>query len=675
MAYKFKGKLPGISLRAQLHMLIVLVALFTFSFSLYISVQSTQHYLNTQMKSHAQDAATSLGLSMSAYMDDPDLVIAQTMVSAIFDSGYYADLEFKTSKGEVKIKRQNPIAFDEVPQWFVSLFPLTPPLQSSEVNNGWMVAGVLSVSSNPGIAYKTLWQQAKQSFYSISAITLLSVLLIQLIVFAVLKPLRQIELQAEEVGKKNFLQQEKLPFTTDLRSVVKAMNTMVANIQRSFKSLSHQADELKVKVYTDLLTGLGNRRLLEQRFASEKNEQKVHDLHLQIGMMSLHSLTEIHQRQGFEAADQYILLAVKEFKEVLEQSDRNQLFRLGGSDFVFLSHDSAEQLEKHVRQLSSRLKLLDSVFYPNGFASVVLMEVEPEDHLHHCLSTLDSAIIQRTQQPDLPVLVKDESMLIKPEGRMAWHAVIKDLIQHQHFELWAQPVVNSDQSIEYIETFVRFYYLHSQLSTAETYAMAEQQGLSLQLDQQVINFIFKQVQSDPLHSYGINLSLGAVGSLSFLKWLDKELQQLAGNVRLVFEVSEYSILKAPEEAKALIDVIKRNRCKICIERFGASMTTFKYLQGLNVDYVKIDGAYTTVINDQDNQFFIKTLCQISHGIGIKVLAPHIECEQMMDSCFAAGVNSVQGNWLLEPQKVNSQVKKSILTPPFINLELVHSPRN
>jgi len=675
MAHKWWRKLPGISLRTQLHLLIVLVALFTFSFSLYISVQSTQNYLNTQMKSHAQDAATSLGLSMSAYMDDPDLVIAQTMVSAIFDSGYYAELEFKTAKGEVKIKRQNPIEYDEVPQWFVRLFPLSPPFQSSEVNNGWMVAGVLSIQSNPGIAYKTLWQQARQSFYSIAVITLFSALFIQLIVYAVLKPLRRIEVQAQEVGKKNFLQQDKLPFTTDLRSVVKAMNTMVANIQRSFKSLSLQADELKVKVFTDMLTGLGNRRLLEQRFAAEKTEQKAHDLRLHIGMMSLHSLTEVHQRQGFEAADQYILLAVKEFKEMLEAMTNNQLFRLSGSDFIFLSHLGADELEQQVQQLSTKLKLLDSVFYPKGFASVALMEVEPEDNLHHCLSSLDSAIIQRAQQPDLPVMVKDESMLIKPEGRMAWHAVIKDLIQNQNFELWAQPVINADKSVEYIETFVRFYYLHSQLSTAETYAMAEQQGLSLQLDQQVIHFILQQVQNEPDHTYAINLSLGAVSSATFLQWLEKELQLLAGKVRLVFEVSEYSILRAPEETKALMNVIKQNRCKVCIERFGSSMATFKYLQGLNVDYVKIDGAYVSVLNDADNQFFIKTLCQISYGIGIKVLAPHIECEQTMDSCFAAGVNAVQGNWLLAPQKVNAQVKKSVLTQPFINLELVHSPRN
>lgn len=675
MALKFFGKLPGISLRTQLHLLIIAVAVFTFAFSLYISVQSTQHYLNTQMKSHAQDTATSLGLSMSAYMDDPDLVIAQTMVSAIFDSGYYAELEFKTSKGEVKIKRVNPIEFDEVPHWFVDLFPLTPPMQSTEVNNGWMVAGELSVRSNPGIAYKTLWQQAKHSFYSIAAIALLSVLVIQLIVIAVLRPLRSIESQAIEVTKKNFVLLDKLPFTTDLRSVVKAMNAMVHNIQRSFKSLSMQADELQLKAFTDHLTGLGNRRLLEQRFTAEKSEQKAHDLQLHIGMMSLHSLADIHQRQGYEAADQYILLAVKEFKEALGQSASNQLFRLGGSDFILLSQTGAETLENQLEQLNTKLKLLDSAFYANGFASVAMMEVKPEDSLHHCLATLDSSILQRKQQPDLPVVVKDESLLMKPEGRMAWQQVISEIMQNQQFELWAQPIINADRSVEYIETFVRFHYMHSQLSTSETYAMAEQQGNSLLLDQKVIQYILQQVEDNPEHQYGINLSMGAIGSASFLQWLDKQLQHLGGKVGLVFEVSEYSILRVPEQTKALMDLIKKHKCKICIERFGASMTTFKYLQGLNVDYVKIDSTYTNTANDSDNQFFIKTLCQISHGIGIKVLAPHIECEQTMDNCFAAGVDAVQGNWLLAPQKVAKRMKKSILTQPLINLELGHSPRN
>jgi EAL domain-containing protein (putative c-di-GMP-specific phosphodiesterase class I)/GGDEF domain-containing protein len=667
MATAYWTKLTGISLKTQLQLLIVLVAVVTFLCSLFLSVQSTQYYLHTQMKSHAQDVATSLGLSMSAYMDDPDLVVANTMASAIFDSGYYAVLEFKTATGEVKIKRQHAIEYDEVPSWFVSLFALDPPLQSAAVSHGWVQSGQLSIQSNPGVAYQTLWQQAKQSFYSSALIAIFSVLLIQLIVFAVLRPLRHIERQAQQISQKNFVLQQSMPFTTDLRSVVLAMNSMVTHIQASFLSLSQQADQLKVTVFTDLLTGLGNRRLLQQRFAAEKHQQQAENVKLYMGMMSLHSLQEVRQQQGFEAADQYILLAVTEFKVALEPCGMTQLFRLGGSDFICLSQSSATVLEKQLQRLSSRLTAMDSDYFPKHFASVVLMEVPTDASLHYCLSMLDSTMIQRMQQPDLPLWLKNHKMLPQPKGRIAWHAVTATLLQQQEFELWIQPVVNADQSVEYIETFVRFYHQDAQLSTAETYAMAEQQGLSVQLDQQVICFILQHIQYLSDATYAIHLSQAAVGSVLFSNWLDKKLQQLSGNIRLVFEISEHAVLKAPHQAKALMTLIKQNQQQLCIEHFGASLTSFTYLQGLDLDYVKIDGAYATALTDPDNKFFIKTLCQISHGIGIKVLAPLVESEQMMDECFASGIDAVQGNWLLAPQKVKAPQKKSAVRPELSTL--------
>ncbi len=362
MATIRKGKLPGISLRLQLHLLIVLVALLTFASSLYLSVQSTQDYLNSQMKSHAQDTATSLGLSISSYMDDPELVIAETMVSAIFDSGFYEELKFTNAAGEVKIHRQNPVEFDEVPNWFIQMFPLSPPTMSSEVNNGWVKAGVLSVKSTAGVGYKTLWQQAKQSAYSIAAITIFSIVFIHLIAYAVLRPLHQIERQAQEVSKKNFTQLDKLPFTTDLRSVVKAMNSMVKNIQSSFAALSKQADELKIKVFIDHLTGLGNRRLLEQRFAAEQQTMANHMTQLHLGMFSLHSLAEVDQVHGYEAADQYILRAISEFKELLGKGIDCEMFRISGSDLVFLSHEHSTVLERLLNNLTGRLQTMDSHF-------------------------------------------------------------------------------------------------------------------------------------------------------------------------------------------------------------------------------------------------------------------------------------------------------------------------
>ncbi len=113
---------------------------------------------------------------------------------------------------------------------------------------------------------------------------------------------------------------------------------------------------------------------------------------------------------------------------------------------------------------------------------------------------------------------------------------------------------------------------------------------------------------------------------------------------------------------------------MCIEGFGACMTSFKYLQGLNLDYVKIDAAYASALKDPENKFFIKTLCQISHGLGIKVLAPHMESEQMTAECFASGVDAVQENWVLAPQQIKLSQDKSDGIRDFIHLSLPGSAK-
>ncbi|XQF90024.1 LapD/MoxY N-terminal periplasmic domain-containing protein [Pseudoalteromonas espejiana] len=47
-------------------------------------VDTTREYLQTQMGSHAQDTATSLGRSISPYLEEDSIMIAQTMTTAIF---------------------------------------------------------------------------------------------------------------------------------------------------------------------------------------------------------------------------------------------------------------------------------------------------------------------------------------------------------------------------------------------------------------------------------------------------------------------------------------------------------------------------------------------------------------------------------------------------------------
>ena len=95
MYHPFK---QGMSLKIQIYGLIICISILSFFVRIIIDVDTTRDYLQTQMASHAKDTATSLGLSISPYLDTDGLIIGQTMATAIFDSGYYSKIRFINTK-------------------------------------------------------------------------------------------------------------------------------------------------------------------------------------------------------------------------------------------------------------------------------------------------------------------------------------------------------------------------------------------------------------------------------------------------------------------------------------------------------------------------------------------------------------------------------------------------
>ncbi|MCK5499212.1 MAG: GGDEF domain-containing protein, partial [Gammaproteobacteria bacterium] len=57
-----------------------------------ISTDNLRTFLAAQLESHAQDTATSLGLSLSPPMRARDIPVINSMVDFIFDRGYYQDI-------------------------------------------------------------------------------------------------------------------------------------------------------------------------------------------------------------------------------------------------------------------------------------------------------------------------------------------------------------------------------------------------------------------------------------------------------------------------------------------------------------------------------------------------------------------------------------------------------
>ncbi len=87
-------------------------------------LQSTRSFLVSQLESHAQDTATSLGLSLSPIMAENDIPTVETMINAVFDRGYYRIISLKDTNGDIITERDLVIEIEGVPNWFINFISI-----------------------------------------------------------------------------------------------------------------------------------------------------------------------------------------------------------------------------------------------------------------------------------------------------------------------------------------------------------------------------------------------------------------------------------------------------------------------------------------------------------------------------------------------------------------------
>jgi methyl-accepting chemotaxis protein len=218
------------TLSKQLFILISALFLMIFSVNFVISVGNMRSYLQIEAEVHAQDTATSLGLALSPYISNETDPVMETMMNAIFDMGYYKELKLVNAEGRPLVTLTNDQVFEEVPGWFIAMLPIETATAKSEISSGWSIGGTLRVTVNPGYAYLKLYHQAQSAFYYSMAAFIASSVLLMLVLRFILLPLKRISQLALAVSDGQYETMDRLPRTTEVRTVAGSMNAMSKKI-------------------------------------------------------------------------------------------------------------------------------------------------------------------------------------------------------------------------------------------------------------------------------------------------------------------------------------------------------------------------------------------------------------------------------------------------------------
>lgn len=409
----------------------------------------------------------------------------------------------------------------------------------------------------------------------------------------------------------------------------------------------------------DEMTGHLNRLRLREKLASVLENTGASDRKsAAYFVVAIDDLAVINESYGFDTADEVIVAIGRRLAEA--GGPRCVVGRTAGNKFGLLVEgcsvgDMAEQAANF--RLVSRARVIPtrngavSVSVSVGGVSLPHDASNSQQAMARAEEALDRAKVygrdnfstyahspQRDSLRKRAVQIGDQIMSALDENRVV---------------LAYQPIVDATTSeVAMHECLVRIARPDGQVIAAGDFiAVAEQLGLIRRLDRRVLELTIDSLG----RNRGARLTLNVSGMTAsdrptleaFVSYIEAH-RDVAP--RLTVELTETAALIDIEESMRFVSRIRTLGAKVAIDDFGAGYTSFRNLQSLKVDMVKVDGTFVKGMADsRDNQIFVSTLVSLARNFNLATVAEWVGDEREAELLRGYGVDYFQGFYYGKPE--------------------------
>lgn len=630
--------------------------------TLFIMSDSSKNMLLTQLESHGQDTATHLGLYLAPYVADKDTATIEATVNAIFDSGFYQKIVIRSADNETLFETSTlPQSGKSVPDWFVSLVQLTPPSMSREISFQWRKVGSVLVQSRADYAYSQLWQGAQNTLILFVSLSLLSVLLLSTLIRYILSPLRGVEEQAQALAERQYIEQENIPKTRELKRVVLAMNSMVKRVQKMFAEQSLHIEELRKTAYQDNLTGLANQRSTMALLSDWLDNRQEFGPGCCI-YLHVNDLQALNSALGEEEANNYLKHIGGTLSKLAMRFDPNIVGRLTGSDFAAILPTVDEELiKRELNALAAQLTTQSNFISPQDDGMPFHIAVTTFD-------TLASAnLVMSDAKLAIQVAKKQSTALLLPDtftgstvASESWQQHVAKAIQNKNIFIQFQPVFSShstqdNPTILQRELLARILNKAGEpCSAGEFIHVVKSLNLISALDRAILEkaviHLAEYPEGGPLT---VNLSQQTIHEDGFSTWITQLLKQYAPDNRLNIEINETAALNDIEHIVWFRNLLRPTGVQFGVDNFGVHPSGFSYLYSVQPNYIKIDGSLSREVDTSaEDRFLISSLITAAHSLDIQVYAERVERNEQVQQLNLLKIDGTQGFLYGQPEALN-----------------------
>jgi len=431
----------------------------------------------------------------------------------------------------------------------------------------------------------------------------------------------------------------------------------IAGVLRVITEKKREAQRLTYLATRDELTGHLNRTSLRSELSKAIEAAKAEERNCAYLVASIDRLAMINEAYGFGAADEVIVAVGERLAGSLRASD--VIGRTAGNKLgVILGNCSereiglvAERLRASVRNgviatrsgTVSATITVGAVLLPSGAASSQEAMLRAEEALDRARGAGRDgfALYAKSEQRETARLrlmtIADEVVAALNDNRLLFAY---------------QPIIDAKtrKPVHY-ECLLRMIRLDGSIATAGQFIpAAEQLGLARLVDRHALEMAVAQLHAHPEITLAVNVSGTTAGDPA---WLQSFINYVRANSevakRMIVELTETAALGDFEESVRFISSLREMGCRVAIDDFGAGYTSFRNLQMLRVDTVKIDGTYIKELaQSPDNQIFVRTLVGLAKNFNLSTVAEWVGSDAEAELLESFGVDYFQGFFFGEP---------------------------
>ncbi|MBD3669785.1 MAG: EAL domain-containing protein [Gammaproteobacteria bacterium] len=411
----------------------------------------------------------------------------------------------------------------------------------------------------------------------------------------------------------------------------------------------------------DSLTGLLNRNEFESYLSHMLAECKRYETRHALLYLDLDQFKLVNDTCGHVAGDELLRQLSHLLQSQLRETD--YIARMGGDEFGILLDEGDVSL---IREIADRLRktVEEFIFVWNnksfriGASIGVVQLSEESESISQVLSAADMAcyIAKDSGRNRIHIHTPDDREVEQRHGEMHWVSRLNEALEKDHLLLYCQKIrpLSDRNGVEHFEVLLRLQDGDTIIQPLAFIPAAERYNIMPQIDRWVVTKVF-----DWLQEYGkdfdgvitINLSGTTLGDKTFLPFVTQCFNERGIDpAQICFEITETAAITNLSLAMGFIAEVKRLGASFALDDFGSGLSSFNYLKNLDVDYIKIDGAFVRDIDkDLVSYTMVESICHVGRVMGLKTIAEFVENDAILQKLSDLGVDYVQGYGIHRPQ--------------------------